>query len=355
MIAKTKALTSGGRLLACLVLTFYSESSMATDQNRLINMVNDVRTVCIGRFVVDVPKSAQIVYGPARIPVEIWRQEGQGKNLMASIDDAVAKVEARRSHAYQGLLGPDSVVGRVMDGIHENHKLVFAIAPADGSFYNVQSFLALGSDLFLQEYLASGQGLKYLDAVKEANSVAQLLRARAENEFPAEPGLCVDGAFLSEPKEYMRESVSLGIRLKEFQDVHISIEMIKKSYVVESDALEPRLASAEREAKAAGMWEWYSSVKTLRRGARSIGKWNGFEVLVHKPAQQHEGENHEFVFVSQGEPKNPILPVITIELHSGVESNMIGRTKPSITDVEAQYLWDKVTSSIRPRETNSTY
>jgi hypothetical protein len=67
--------------------------------------------------------------------------------------------------------------------------------------------------------------------------------------------------------------------------------------------------------------EWYSSIKTFRRGARTVGKWTGYEVLTRKHAQELEQESHEFVFLSQGEPKNPMLPVLEIEMHSGVLGN----------------------------------
>jgi len=341
-------------ILACTVSTSCSEKTMKETPNRLTRIVENRKTVCIGRFLVDIPKTAQVVYGPARVPVEIWRKEGQGSRFDEAVKDALAQVEKRRSFAYHGLLGQDSVLGQVMDGIGPNHKIVFAVDNADGAFYNVQSFLRLGDDLFIQEYLAYGEGKEYQETIKELNAVTKLLRSRANDEIPVEPGFCVDGAFFSEPSTYMRESVSVGVRLKEFSDVHISIEMIKKSYLVESDALEPRLRSAEREAAAAGFSGWYSNITTFRRGERNIGSWKGFEVLARLPAQKSEGESHEFAYVSQGEPKNALLPVLTVELHTGVVDNEIGRTKPTITDAEAIYLWDKITSSIRPRPVGVT-
>ncbi|GJI99164.1 hypothetical protein RugamoR57_58820 [Duganella caerulea] len=75
--------------------------------------------------------------------------------------------------------------------------------------------------------------------------------------------------------------------------------------------------------------------KPFAVGRRQIGKWYGFEMLARKPAQAEEGESHEFVFVSQGEPKNSLLPVLEIEFHTGVKENRIGGTKPSVSDDEA--------------------
>jgi hypothetical protein len=108
----------------------------------------------------------------------------------------------------------------------------------------------------------------------------------------------------------MEEEVSLGIRLKAIPDVHFSMSMTKKDRIIDSDALAPRLEEAEREANRVGAGGWFSRIKFLRPGDRQIQGWSGLEVLAHKPPQEAEGESHEFVFVSQGEAKNPLRPLL---------------------------------------------
>jgi len=183
------------------------------------------------------------------------------------------------------------------------------------------------------------------------NLIATRLRPRAADEIPSEPGICIDGGFIAEVGEPVRERVALGVRLAEFPDVHFSIEATKKNVLVESDALAPRLDEAEREAKRLGQGDWYARIKVFRKGARFIENWSGFEVLARKPAQASERESHDFAFLSHGEPKNPLLPVLDVMLHSGVRGNQKGGVKPSITDEEAVVLWDKLTNSIRVRPT----
>jgi hypothetical protein len=310
------------------------------------------KTICIGRFLIDVPKDAEVVYGPARVPVELIRLPGDAHNLESAVSEALKEGEKDRSRARRGLVSVDSMLGKVIDGINSAHKIVFGIGRTDGSFYNVQSFFSVGEDLFLQEYEIFGDGRLYEEAVRKLKMAAALVRGRADNEIPSEPGICVEGAFLGESPVPMAEAVTLGIRLKDFNDVHVSIEMTKKNYLVESDAIVPRLKAAERDAVRSGSQAWYQAIKTLRRGNRKIGAWTGYEVLARKPTQEFEQQSHEFVFLSQGEPKNPMLPVVEIELHTGVSGNVIGGTEPSLTDDEALYLWDKVTSSLRPRPIN---
>jgi hypothetical protein len=127
--------------------------------------------------------------------------------------------------------------------------------------------------------------------------------------------------------------------------------MTKKDVLVASDAIEPRLAQAEEEAKRSGAGGWFSRIKVFRRGPRQVGQWTGFEVLVRKPAQEREGESHEFAFLSQGEPKDPLLPVLDVQLNTGVEGNQIGAKRPSVTDEEAIAIWDRLIGTIRVRPT----
>lgn len=284
-----------------------SENEPHSKNNRMMALLEKSRTVCIGRFLVDVPKNAEIIYGPARVPVELMRMPGDADKLNAAVADALVQVEKQRSRAYRGLVSKESVLGKVIDGIQPKHKIIFGIGKADGAFYNVQSFFSVGDDLFLQEYDVFGDGKRYEEALKKANMAAALVRIRSEDEIPLEPGLCVDGAFVAEPTAPMSEAVTLGLRLKGFNDVHLSIEMTKKNYLVESDALEPRLKAAERDAIRNGDGAWYAAIKTIRRGSRTIGKWHGYEMLARKPAQELEQESHEFVFLSQGDPKDAML------------------------------------------------
>ncbi|MGW8394715.1 T6SS immunity protein Tli4 family protein [Pseudoduganella sp. HUAS MS19] len=322
---------------------------MTATKNRFANITTEMRTFCLGRFLIDVPKTATIVYGPARVPLYLSRIEGQGSNLDVEVKRALKKIEENREYAHGDLVGNDSMLGKVLPGIGQHHKLVFGVGRGSFSDYNVQSFIGLEDDLFVQEYEIDGGGNAYIKAVDLLNDVARSLIRRPNDEIPNEPGICLDGAFLREPSRYMLEEVTLGIRLKDFPDVHMAIEMTKKEIFIESDALEPRMNHAKQAAIKSGMGKWYSQIKFLRSGYRQLGGWHGYEVLVRKPAQKFEGENHEFAFQSHGEPKNPLLPVLQIELHTGVKGNTTGGIKPSITDEEAIFLWDTFIGSIRPR------
>jgi hypothetical protein len=322
---------------------------MATmETNRLTRLFEKTKTVCIGRFILDVPYESHVIYGPARLPYLIERVNGKGDNFDQVIQERRRAILTEDSKlAWGDLVKKDSLLGKVIDGRARSQKIIFGVSRASGSNYMLESYQRVGSDIYVQEITLYSK--RFEKEVAELNLIAPLLVPRADDQLPQGPGVCFDGAFLQEPAEPIYEYVTLGVRLNEFKDVHFSIEMTKKDQLVESDALEPRIRRAEVEARKSGAGNWYDRVKVFRRGVRNVGSWAGYEYLAWKPAIGEENDSHVFAFVSQGTPSNPMLPVLDVGLDTGVKDNATSGAKPSITNEEALYLWDKLTNSIRPR------
>ena len=333
-----------------VVMIVWKDSDVyAHPLNKKMDLSN-AKIVCFGRFLVNVPQSSDVVFGRVSVPYLTERIPGESNNIEKIIGSRLGKIVEEKMYAEGELRSKVSMVGKVLDSEVVGQKIVFGVGQASGGFYRIQSFLKLGEDVFLQDTSVFGEGRQYDEVVAKLKSLARLMRPLKEGEIPTDSGLCLDRAFMAEPKQAIGEAFGIGIRLKEFPDVHFSISTTKKERLVESDALEPRLLQAERDAIKAGHGEWYARIKTLRRGNRSIGHWNGFEVLAFKPKQAGAGAAHEFVFVSQGEPNNPLLPVLEIEMHTGIGGNRTGAARSSLSDDEAVALWDAVTRSIRVRK-----
>ena len=311
---------------------------------RLQSLFEKTKTVCFGHFIVEVPTSATVVYGPAEVDYPIDYHPGEGEKVSQHVQSQLVEVERDRDYLRRGseFVGEKSLFGKTIDGAIPGQKLVFG--SKDHVFYSIASFVPVGRDLFVQR---ASSVVSKDDAIKIFNTVAKQLRLRAEDEVPTEPGVCIEGGFVASQREFERASV--GVRLKEFPDVHFSIEVSKnQDYLVESSALEPLLNRAEKEGGA-----WYSRVKFFRRGPRQLGHWNGFEALARKPPQLKNTESHEFAFVSLGAVRDSFQPELNIKLDTGVKDDQTARVKPSITDEETVALWDKLTSSIRVRPTGA--
>ena len=293
----------------------------------------------------EVPATAIVVYGPADVDFPIKYYPDEGDKVAQHVEAQLVEVEKDRDYLRKAseFIGNNSLFGKVIDGVMPGQKLVFG--SKDHVFYSIDSFIPVGKDLFVQH---ASSAISKDDSITSLNTAAKLLRLRAENEVPTEPGACIEGGFVAWQPEF--ERASLGVRLKEFPDVHFSIEVSKnQDYLVESSALEPLLNRAEKDGGS-----WYSRIKFFRRGPRQLGNWNGFEALARKPAQEKSTESHEFAFVSLGALRDSLQPELNIKLDTGVKADQTASVKPSLTDEEAVALWDKLTTSIRVRPTGDS-
>lgn len=312
-------------------------TSLSPDLQQLFN---HTKTVCFSHFVVEVPATATLVYGPAAVDSPIAYFPGEAERLQQHVDAKLIEVEKHRDYLEKGseFLGTESVFGKVIDGAIPGQKLVFG--SVDHATHSIYSFIPIGKDLFIQS--ADGAISKEAE-VKNLNTVASHLRQRADGDVPGEPGTCIDGGFVSWQPEF--EQVTLGIRLKEFPDVHFSIDVVKnQKYLSQSSALDARLKGAESEGG-----NWFNRVTFFRRGPRQLGDWKGFEALALKPAQGNEKETHEFHFISLGEPNAPLLPRLDVQLDTGASGHLKGVVSPTLSNEDAVALWDKLTGSIRVR------
>lgn len=310
---------------------------------RLEPLFAKTRTVCFGQFVVEIPATATAVYGRSDVDYPIEYFPGEGARVGQRVAELLGEVEKDRKFLDTHDLDEFSLFGKVIDGVVKGQKLVFG--SKDHATYSIDSFIPIGNDLFVQH---APSAVDKNDSIKSLNTAASLLRLRGENEVPTEPGACIEGGFVAWQPEF--EHASIGVRLKEFPDVHFSIEAVKnQNYLVESSELEPRLKAAEKDDGI-----WYSRIKFFRRGPRELGRWKGSEVLARMPAQGDSAESHQFVFISLGALHDPLQPSLDVQLDTGVRDDRTATVKPSITDEEAVALWDKLIGSIRVRPTGDS-
>ena len=313
---------------------------------RLAPLFIKTKIVCFSQFFIEVPVTATVIYGPTTVVWPIHHYPSEGNNVAQRVSALLSEVEENRIFLAKRHLAELHRFGSVIEGAVPGQKLIFG--SKDQISYTIDSVIPIGEDLFIQ-HAESVPSERDIEQVTLLNAVAMSLRLRGGEDIPTENGVCIEGGFINRPAEF--ESVAVGIRLKEFPDVHFSIETLKRDSFVDSDALEPRLKQAEQDAQREGNGHTFASIKMLRRGSRDFNNWQGFEVLSRKPAHEADTEAHEFLFVSLAVPNDPLRPMVELQLNTGVANNAKASVKPSITDDEAVALWDKLTSSIRVRPT----
>lgn len=325
----------------------FTRSDMTPLSHRLTPLFGKIKTVCFGRFAIDIPATASIVFGPTEAETQLEFYPREASNIAHRIAQEIKRVESDREFLTEDDIVRLPMFGKVIEGAAPGQKLIFG--SKDQAGYSMYSFFPVGEHLFVQELdggVLDEEGVE--DAKKFFNAIATNLRLRANDEIPEEPGMCIDGGFI--PLSFEYEKITLGVRLQEFPDVHFSVEAHKKQqYLQEFSDLETLLNRAEEVARKEGFGAEYARIKTFRRGPRELGVWKGFEILARKPPFKEDTDAHEFRFRSLGAVNDAYHPELDVQMDTGVKDNSKAAIKPSLTDDEAVALWDRLIRSIRVR------
>lgn len=321
-----------------------SESNMMTLSPRLQEIFLRTKTVCFSRFLMQVPFTAEIIYGPAEVELPIEFYPGQASKLSEHLNLRLEKIKEERKFLLKNDINKLPLFGKVIDGIVPGQKIAFGSKNQAG--YTIHSFIPLGNDLFVQ-YINSTSPEN--NEVPILNHVASKLQVRSDDEIPVGPGLCIEGGFA--PVEQQYERVTIGIRLKEFPDVHISVDAHKNmEYLPQDSSLKVLREQAKESAEADGLGAVFAKTKIFHQQARQLNSWSGEEISLRTPAYKNDKSVHDFHFYSVGAINNRLHPELDIRFDSGLKGNDKARVEPSLTDEEALALWDKIITTIRIRQ-----
>jgi hypothetical protein len=321
---------------------------------RLEAMFEKTKTVCFGRFLVDVPASATVAWGDVSVPlgVDVYPDGvDEVKELEQKFIDKLKSEKNINQNYVPLLISIDSVnqpEGKIITG-YEDFESINDI--------QINGYFRLHNDGIVIE----SRPLKDRknQVIANIKSIARHLRRLPENEIPTEPGNCIEYAFLADDptivKENQGELIRIGFRLKEFPDTHLSIFVGPSNpYYDESDSLKWQLERLEKRLKAEDPNHPRLKTRYLRRGDRQIHDWvGGFEALSHTPDQPEAHPIHDFGMDFKGVPSDPYKPYLDIRMQTGVDDNVAGATKATLTDEEAVAVWDRITSTIRVRPTST--
>lgn len=332
----------------------WKKPNMIPISTRLQPMFEKTKTVCFGRFMVEVPASTTVVWGGADIPLGVNIYPKGVEEVKALAQKFINELKSEKAIylndiplliSVEEFKKPEGQIVTGYDGFEAMGEL------------KINGYFKLNNDGFVVDSRPLKEDGESTTAL--IKSIAHRLRLRAENEIPTEPGNCIEYAFLPDepgpPKEPPAELISIGFRLKEFSDVHLSIQIRPSNpHYSESDSLEWQLERLEKNLKAEDPNHPMLKTVYFRRGSRQIHDWvNGFEGLSRSPEQPEVHSVHDFAIAFRGVAGDYLKPFADIRMQTGVSDNAIGAVKASLTDEEAIAVWDKITSTIRVRPTSA--
>ncbi len=320
------------------------------DKHEVARMTEKMKTVCVGRFLIDMPEEAQVELTQARI---------DGFNI-AAFDETLSEFETRVAGREQEINAkPDRLGGS------KNLELVRDVNTANGLtgkiFVHSRSVTegTQGKGLEVERYryagvtveaLVHGNGVSIDFSsegrdpawVKDLPALVDKLVANPDSRIPEEPGFCIGRAYFRDPLTAdQAEQISMFAGLPSHPDVDFMLILAAGLNPDEQSLLERSSAAEERLSPAEKM-----RVTTLRAAPRKIAGLHG-EELVELFVEDNDARVHSFWWEVNGTKDNVFIPHFVFKMNTGASTD--GPVPSSLSEGAAVGLWDKITSSIRVR------
>jgi hypothetical protein len=329
-------------LLAALVYALgwaASQARSVKDRSEVAKLTGEMKTVCVGRHLIDVPAQALVSFSGANI-------DGFSVNTVEESDtefrDRIAGREgeiAARGPANDGSGGMVEAHDLRIPGL-QGRTFIYG----RNRSYWFEAGRRVDDEWVAVEVHAHAKGLsvslstRFADASTAASAEGLIsgLQVRGNDEVPTKAGFCVERAVFIDPlPAHKSEHTVMHLDLPGHPELDLMFASIAGG--TPGTSLSVRTAQAE-----AGMSPAVSlRIKKLRERRRSINSIEGEEVLVR--AREFNGAtSYGFSWDAPGTKDSLLQPYLSLEL----------QTKPVDTSLHEDALvtlWDSIASSIRLR------
>jgi hypothetical protein len=333
---------------ACSSKYSYKENAVPEPvklSQRLQAIFNKTKLVCFGRYAIEVPQEAELVWGGVSIPSRLDLFPGGVGESQRLVTAEIAKIKRKERTAEVTYAGEEPLAESWQIRYFEDK-----FAKRDGQLF-FTTYVDKGSFIFVSGDAVSDGETEELVVARQA-AWAKSMRLRPPEEVPEEHGFCVEHGFSSESQYREQEMANAGIYLPSLPDVTFYISSNKDAYGDYSKenfekeqraklSLLARIAAAKADQPGT-----YPSRTVLREGKRIVQHWHGEESLIKR-----KDGTHDFEWAFVGTPRDVANPSeFGAAMFTKVEHNTVGAAKAaSVSDDEAVALWDKLLSGLKFR------
>lgn len=322
------------------------------DKHEVARMTNKMRTVCIGRFLVDLPEEAQVELTRARIDgfnVSTFDESEDGfRNRLAQRETDIRSVPdhlgtANNLESVKDVKTTNGVVGK----IYVHGRTVREGTRANG--LELEHYRYEGVEI---EALVHAEGIS-ID-ISASNYSAALIDdlprlvdkivANPDNRIFTEPGFCIDRAFIRDPLPAEQgESIMMFASLPTRPDIEFKL-------ISAAGTIPPAQGLLERGSASDALLSAQDSHRVVRvRGERRMLAGLDGEELIERYTEENDAIVYSFWWELGGTADNVFAPYITFKMDTGVSKN--GPVPTSLSEGAALGLWETISSSFRIRPT----
>lgn len=320
------------------------------DKDEVARMTQKMKTVCLGRFLVDLPEETRLELANPRI---------HGFDI-SSLDEPEADFQVRlvqreaRLRATPDRLGGNKNVESVREVKTENGVIgkifVHSRTVMEGTRMRGLEQEHYRFEGVAIEALVHGKGLSFdLSAtdydpakIENLHKLVAKLVPNPSNETPTGPGFCVYRAWFRDPLTADQgEQIMMHAQLPAHPDIEL-LAILAAGNKPTSPGLLERSAQTEASLPA----DVKKRVSRLRGSPRAIGGVTGDE-LVRRVVEKNDSIGYTFWWEVSGTEDNVFIPHFVFKMTTGEGGN--GPVPSSLSQDAAMALWDKISSSIRLR------
>lgn len=336
--------------VAAVVLTAVVRNwqTMQRDQQEVARLTKEMKTVCVGRFLIDMPQEAQL--GPLNLRVDGFDIESLSESkadflLRLALREKRLKAEPRAPGGLDYLESVKEV--RTENGLI-GKIFVYGRAISKGtqvSWHEVERYSSLG---IIVEAMVHGDGVSFEigsgnydpDLIEDMPKLISKLVPNPVNKAPTSPGFCFDrGCFRDPLTADQGEQMTVRGQLPSHPDIHFRLSLHAGMKPDEQGLLDRSAESYSQMPHA-----HKKRITRIRAAKRPIASLIGDEV-VDEFDELNNIIVHSFWWELMGTESNVLIPRISLEMDTGNADN--GQVSSSLSRGAAIALWDKISSSIR--------
>lgn len=320
------------------------------DKEKVVNLTRNMKTLCIGRFLIDLPQETRFeLRGPRIDGFDISSFDEPEADFQARVAQREAQLRAtpdrlggnRSLESVREVKTENGVVGKIF--VHS--RKVKEGTQANG--LELERYRYEGVAL---EALVHGEGMSFRlaanyydpDQIDNLPSLVAKLVPNPRNQIPTEPGFCIDRAWFRDPLTADQgEAVMMSAQLPSHPDFEFLVILAAGNKPDKQSLLE-RVAAAPSILTLTERWR----ISTLRAAPRTIGGINGDE-LVKRVTEINDAIGYSFWWEVDGTEDKVLVPHFVFQMMTGEGGN--GPVPSSLSQDAAMALWDKISSSIRVR------
>jgi hypothetical protein len=313
-------------------------------------MTGIMKTVCVGRYLVDVPAAAEVGFSGSMLDgfdvVTIEENEATFRERLAAREaeikahaagadgNAQGSLESARDLRVPGMLGRILIHARSRGYLMEGERRVYLESVS-------------------VEVHAHTKGLSFTLTAKsteeasaqEAEALLARLQLRGKEEVPTVPGFCVPHAVFTEPlPAHTNEHIVMHLGLPDHPDFSLSLASIAGARP--GPSLLARIAQTDARTSA----DVLLRMTKLREGKRNINGVDGEEVLL-RAREFNFTTTYGFNWEARGDTNDPALPLLSLELRTGINGRAGGKpVDTSLHEDALLELWNTIASSVRLRK-----